>query len=314
MAITRPLVGSTVTSTATGARSIVAGAAPGSAPTTGEVSAGGVELISNTPVDTTDKLYQASHTLKWNGANVGMESSISGTTGKLAKFTSATAVGDSVLTESGGNVASSGGLSDSVGSMATIRAGGIGIASQAQYDMVYASSATQLARVANGTTGQLWTATTSGAPSWQTPAPGVVVLLRSGTGTSTSAGVTTLDSFSVTGVGAKDTIHVYASAGCPTNNINNLNIYDSTTSTIWGQTGNNAQSQSLKTETMRCKHAGSEQLKTITMSGSGTTLNVSTYTNDARDITSTFTLALRWDAIGGGDTGTWTWQVWKVVG
>lgn len=60
-------------------------------------------------------------------------------------------------------------VNDSVGSMATIRAGGIGIASQAQYDMIYASGATQLARVANGTTGQVWTATTGGAPGWGAP-------------------------------------------------------------------------------------------------------------------------------------------------
>lgn len=73
-----------------------------------------------------------------------------------------------------GTVVGNTSVSDPVGTMATIRAGGIGIASQAANDMVYASSATQLARVANGTTGQVWTATTSGAPSWQTRTAGMV--------------------------------------------------------------------------------------------------------------------------------------------
>lgn len=206
-----------------------------------------------------------------------------------------------------------GAVSDSIGSLATVRSGGLSVTSQAQYDLLYASSASQLARIPNGTTGQVLTATTSGAPSWAA-APGAAVLLRSGTGTSTSAGVTTLDSFSVSGLSNKDSIKVMASAGCPSNNITNLQVVDSTTATVWGQTTSTAQSHMLKTETMRCKHGGAEQMKSICMSGTGTTLNTSTFGNDARDITSTFTLALKWDGIGGGDTGTWTWQVWKVAG
>ena len=65
-------------------------------------------------------------------------------------------------------------VNDSVGSMATIRAGGLGLTSQATNDLMYASSATQWARIANGTTGQVLTATTSGAPSWKAASTGSV--------------------------------------------------------------------------------------------------------------------------------------------
>lgn len=59
---------------------------------------------------------------------------------------------DIVFTPIGtGTARSTAGLADSVGSLATVRAGGIGIASQAALDFVYASSSTQLARLAVGT-------------------------------------------------------------------------------------------------------------------------------------------------------------------
>lgn len=48
--------------------------------------------------------------------------------------------------------------------------GKIALASQAANDLQYASSATQWARIANGTTGQILTATTAGAPGWAAPA------------------------------------------------------------------------------------------------------------------------------------------------
>ena len=50
-----------------------------------------------------------------------------------------------------------------------LRAGGIAIASQAANDVIYASSATQLARLAAGTAGQVLTTNGAGsAPSWST--------------------------------------------------------------------------------------------------------------------------------------------------
>ena len=48
-----------------------------------------------------------------------------------------------------------------------IAAGYMAIASQAAYDLLYASSATQLARIATDTSGKVLTAAGSGAPAWQ---------------------------------------------------------------------------------------------------------------------------------------------------
>lgn len=61
-----------------------------------------------------------------------------------------------------------------------LRAGGIAIASQATNDLIYASSATQLARLANGSSGQLLLATGGAAPSWTS-----MLLLSAGAGTGT---------------------------------------------------------------------------------------------------------------------------------
>jgi hypothetical protein len=99
-------------------------------------------------------------------------------------------------------------IADSVGSMATIRAGGIGIASQAQYDTAYASSATQWARLANGTTGQVLTATTNGAPSWAAPTS-PLDLLYSNSGTVAGAGgARTIDWVALTGLTVRDILEL----------------------------------------------------------------------------------------------------------
>ena len=46
--------------------------------------------------------------------------------------------------------------------------GAMSVTSQAQFDLLYASSATQLARIATDTSGKVLTAAGSGAPAWQT--------------------------------------------------------------------------------------------------------------------------------------------------
>ena len=98
-------------------------------------------------------------------------------------------------------------VNDSVGSMATIRAGGLGLTSQATNDLMYASSATQWARIANGTTGQVLTATTSGAPSWKAASTGSVTLLSQQSGTAnTSGGATTVATYAVSGLAATDVL------------------------------------------------------------------------------------------------------------
>jgi hypothetical protein len=69
-----------------------------------------------------------------------------------------------------GSVTSSSSVSDSVGSMATIRAGGIGIASQTALDLITAGSTTQLARTAAGTALQVPRINSTGT-GWEFAAP-----------------------------------------------------------------------------------------------------------------------------------------------
>lgn len=76
-----------------------------------------------------------------------------------------------------------------VNSILALRTGSIARASQAANDIYYASSATQDARLANGASGQVLTATASAAPSWAAPDRGIcagVLSLTSGVAFPTS--------------------------------------------------------------------------------------------------------------------------------
>lgn len=84
-------------------------------------------------------------------------------------------VSSSTMTATGAIASSGSNVSDSVGSMATIRAGGIGMTSQAANDLIYATSASQLARIANAAKGVLVTSA-SNVPSLLTGALAFQVL------------------------------------------------------------------------------------------------------------------------------------------
>jgi hypothetical protein len=62
----------------------------------------GIAIPTGTPGVTTDTLYSVAGALYFNGSALATGSSVSGTTGTIAKFTSASAIGNSVITESGG--------------------------------------------------------------------------------------------------------------------------------------------------------------------------------------------------------------------
>jgi hypothetical protein len=111
-----PLVGSTVRTTSTSATSLCVGGAAGCASATGGIKAGAADVASVTsagfigiansvPGDTTMRLYNNAGTLSWNGSPLSVGgSTVSGTIGKLAKFTGAAAVGDSICSESGSTI------------------------------------------------------------------------------------------------------------------------------------------------------------------------------------------------------------------
>ena len=106
-----PTVVSTLRSTSTATTSVKVGCAS-TGPCTGGVvagpidvasvtSAGFIGIASNVPASTVMRLYNNAGTLMWNGSTVAIGGAISGTTGKLGKFTAPNAIGDSICSESG---------------------------------------------------------------------------------------------------------------------------------------------------------------------------------------------------------------------
>jgi len=109
----RPVAASTVTTTSTSTSSVCVGCAVGSTTATGGIkagpvdvssvtSAGYVEIANNVPGATTNRLYNNGGTLTWAGSALALGGAVGpGTLGKLAKFTGANSIGDSICSESG---------------------------------------------------------------------------------------------------------------------------------------------------------------------------------------------------------------------
>jgi hypothetical protein len=91
-----------------------------------------------------------------------------------------------------GNVVAGGNVSDVTGTMAAVRAGGLVVTSQAQYDLLYASSASQWARVAGAASGLLVT-DGSKAPSISATTPLHTVPAGGGTGVTWLGGLLNFD-------------------------------------------------------------------------------------------------------------------------
>jgi hypothetical protein len=109
----------TVQTTSTTVNSLLIGCALGSTTCTGGIKAGQISLASGmaisgatistagivigsaVPALLTNALYNDAGTLKWNGVALATGSSVSGTTNTIAVFTSSTALGDSIITQSG---------------------------------------------------------------------------------------------------------------------------------------------------------------------------------------------------------------------
>lgn len=106
-----PLVGTTLRTTDTTASSVRVGCTQTGTCTGGIVSgaidvasvtsAGFVGIATGVPASTTMRLYNNAGTLTWNGVVLATGASLSGTIGKLGKFTAANAIGDSICAESG---------------------------------------------------------------------------------------------------------------------------------------------------------------------------------------------------------------------
>lgn len=105
-----------------------------------------------------------------------------------------------------GAIVSTGNVSDSVGTIAAVRAGGIGIASQVALDFISAASATQLARLAKGT-GLQYPRMNAAATAWEFINPSLVLIGES-SGTNTTAAAANVATFALSGLTVKDTLRV----------------------------------------------------------------------------------------------------------
>jgi hypothetical protein len=108
-----PGIFTTVKTTNTSGTSIQVGCAVGSSSCTGGIvagpvdvsqviTAGAITIASNVPGTTMNKLYNNGGTLTWAGSALALGGAVGpGTAGKIAKFTGANAVGDSICSEAG---------------------------------------------------------------------------------------------------------------------------------------------------------------------------------------------------------------------
>ena len=208
--------------------------------------------------------------------------------------------------------------SDCVANPIAINAGAIGIASQAALDFIYASSASQLARLAKGT-GQQVARLNAAASAWEFASPeGFFLYANSGTTTNTS--VNNIDTFAISGLTAKDALFVLLTFGAASGRFDNPRMYNSTDSITISQSDRlstdgygtitvawiirqrqTANTAIIGTILQQADPTGSE----FTMKNTGSTFTTAW--------TGSWTLALR-GLMGSAGTGDWSWAVYKLNG
>ena len=202
-------------------------------------------------------------------------------------------------------------VSDPVGTMATIRAGGIGIASQATRDFLFAASATQLGRLAHGTAFQ-YPRINSAANAWEF-ANREVTLVKEGTGSSTAAGATNVDTVALaSSLTIKDALVVFVrhrntgSAGT----VSPL-LYSSTDSVTIALA-----SPALNNYYIDTFFIGAQSTTRVGAMGlpfAGTVV-APTRATFVTSYAGAWTLALRHGGVTAGDTWEWEWAVYRLAG
>ena len=164
-------------------------------------------------------------------------------------------------------------------------------------------------RIANGTTGQVLTATTSGAPSWKAASTGSVTLLSQQSGTAnTSGGATTVATYAVSGLAATDvlwTILVAEDWGVETY------LYSTTDSIAIGDYQYSAGSGSIG-----MVYVGVTSSSSLTSYNNRRIYNSATSSAVASmttNFTGSWTAAVR-TAGAGNASVKWQWYVFKIAG
>ena len=168
---------------------LVVGGIAGATTGTGGVCCNVATLASNLPAVTTNKLYNDSGTLSWNGSPLTVGgSTVSGTIGKVAKFTGAAAVGDSIMAETASLITVTGGLTATLGLVgASLTVNGVGIV--ASSGKIPAISSTYFASLSGANLTGIPTSAVSSGNYIATLTGGTGITVGSGTGNAAAASV-----------------------------------------------------------------------------------------------------------------------------
>lgn len=196
---------------------------------------------------------------------------------------------------------------DLVANLIELRAGGIAIASQAALDFLYASSATQLGRVAKGT-GLQYLRMNAAANAYEFATPSLT-LLKEGAGTDSSAGATNLDTYAMaSSLTIKDTLLVFARLA-NTGSAANINI------TLHNTTDNvSIGSVQAAANTNYYVERALVMAQTATKVGFLSTAGALTRSTFVTNFTGNWTLALRHGGITAPDTLEWEWALYRLAG
>lgn len=203
----------------------------------------------------------------------------------------------------------------------TVAGGKTGASTFTAHGVLLGEGANPIAVTAAGTTGQILAATTSADPSFQAAASvgASDVLLHSGSGTNAAAGATNVDTVTVTGLTALDTLEVLVTSESVTMQTAGLVLYSVTDSlTISDLSGGSAIAAAMvnvSKATVRCRQ-GSTTLLASMMTGNG---SANAVISDGRLATVTSwtgsnIFALRQTGVTAGGTFKYAWSIYKKLG
>ncbi len=208
------------------------------------------------------------------------------------------------------------------GTLAVAR-GGIGVGTLAAHGVLIGNGTSAVSVTGTGTSGQALISNGSSAdPTFQTFTSGAITLLHYGSGSTTSAGASNVDTIALSGLTAKDTLYVTFQTDAVSQPSGVFVLQSSTDSTnVTSIIGNLTAGQwSMGTATIRPDVAGGTTVYDATVnyiagaSGGSTATNVFTSTTLATAFTSSWTLALRNGGVTAGGTAHWQWSVYKMAG
>lgn len=202
-------------------------------------------------------------------------------------------------------------VSDSVGTLDAVRDGGLTLASQAALDLMKASSASQWARVAAGTSLQ-YLRMNGGASDIEWGSIGIV-LAKEGSGSTTSAAAQNVDTYALAStLTIKDALLVFVRHR-NTGNAGSIapllyNSTDSVTIALTSPALNN-----YYTDVFFISAQATTRVGAIGLPFAGTVIapTRSTFTTS---YAGAWTLALRHGGVTAGDTWEWEWAVYRIAG